>query len=125
MYRNGMLRKDLVSLSQRGETVFDLMQANKLDAGLVAAGLYDAWKLEHPDSPLTLPEYRRPLGINLGFVAAPQGADALRAASRVIERALEKGDLAAWAAAEGVSWMKPTAPDVSRAPSLVELAQDP
>jgi ABC-type amino acid transport substrate-binding protein len=125
MYRNGMLRGDLVSLPQRGETVFELMLANKLDAGVVAAGLYDAWKLEHPDGPLTLTEYRRPLGINLGFVATPQGADVLRAASRVIERALDKGDLAAWAQAEGVSWMKPTAPDVSRAPALHQLAADP
>jgi ABC-type amino acid transport substrate-binding protein len=125
MYRNGMLRGDLVSLPQRGETVFDLMLTNKLDAGVVAAGLYDAWKLEHPDGPLTLTEYRRPLGINLGFVAAPQGADALRAASRVIQRLLEKGELAALAQAEGVSWMRPTEPDVSRAPALHQLAADP
>ena len=125
MYRHGMLRNELVSLPQRGESVFELMRANKLDAGLVAAGLYDAWKLDHPSDAFTLTEYRRPLGINLGFAAVPQGADALRAANRAIERALEKGDLAKWAAEEGVSWMKPTQPDVSRAPSLVELAQDP
>ncbi len=125
MYRNGQLKGDLVSLPQRGESVFQRMQAGQIDAGLVAAGLYDAWKLEHPDSTFVLTEYRRPLGINLGFVAAPQGADALRAANRVIERALQQGDLAKWAAEEGVSWMKPTAPDVSRAPSLIELAQDP
>jgi hypothetical protein len=43
----------------------------------------------------------------------------------VIERALERGDLAKWAVEEGVSWMRPTQPDVSRGPSLVELAQDP
>jgi ABC-type amino acid transport substrate-binding protein len=125
MYRNGTLKSDLVSIPQRGESVFQLMQADKLDAGLVAAGLYDAWKLEHPDTSFVLTEYRRPLGINLGFVAVPQGAEALRAASRAIERALERGDLAKWAAEEGVSWMKPTTPDVSRAPSLIELAQDP
>jgi ABC-type amino acid transport substrate-binding protein len=125
MYRNGLLKPDLVSLPQRGASVFELMRADKLDAGLVAAGLYDAWKLEHPDRVFVLTEYRRPLGINLGFVAVTQGDQALRAANRVIERALEQGDLAKWAAEEGVSWMKPTQPDVSRAPSLVELAQDP
>jgi ABC-type amino acid transport substrate-binding protein len=125
MYRNGLLKSDLVSLPQRGESVFQRMQAGQIDAGLVAAGLYDAWKLGHPDSTFVLTEYRRPLGINLGFVAAAQGADALRAANRVIQRALEQGDLAKWAAEEGVSWMKPTQPDVSRAPSLIELAQDP
>ncbi len=125
MYRNGTLRGDLVSLPQGGASVFELMAADKLDAGVVAAGLYDAWRLEHPDSTLVLTQYRRPLGINLGFVAAPQGADALQAANRVIERALDKGDLAAWAQAEGVSWMRPTAPDVSRAPALHQLAADP
>jgi ABC-type amino acid transport substrate-binding protein len=125
MYRNGLLKPDLVSLPQRGESVFELMRANKLDVALVAAGLYDAWKLEHPESTFVLSDYRRPLGINLGFVAVTQGHDALRVANRVIERALEQGDLTKWAAEEGVSWMKPTQPDVSRAPSLVELAQDP
>jgi ABC-type amino acid transport substrate-binding protein len=125
MYRNGMLKGDLVSMPQRGESVFQLMQAGKLDVGLVAAGLYDAWKLEHPESPFVLTDYRRPLGINLGFAAVPQGAEALRAANRAIERALENGDLARWAAEEGVSWTKPTAPDVSRAPALHELAADP
>jgi len=125
MYRNGTLKSDLVSIPQRGETVFELMQAGKLDAGLVAAGLFDAWKLEYPDGTLVLADYRRPLGINLGFVAAPQGAAVLQAASRVIERALERGELATWAADEGVSWMKPTTPEVSRGPSLVELSQDP
>ena len=125
MYRNGALKPDLVSLPQRGASVFELMHADKLDAGLVAAGLYDAWKLEHPDRTFVLTEYRRPLGINLGFVAVTQGNEALRAVNRVIERALVSGDLAKWAAEEGVSWMKPTQPDVSRAPSLVELAQDP
>jgi ABC-type amino acid transport substrate-binding protein len=125
MYRNGTLKGDLVSMPQRGESVFAMIQGDQLDAGLVAAGLYDAWKLDHADSAIVLTEYRRPLGINLGFVAAPAGADALRAASGVIERALERGDLAKWATEEGVSWTKPTAPDVSRAPSLVELAQDP
>jgi ABC-type amino acid transport substrate-binding protein len=125
MYRHGLLKGDLVSMPQRGESVFELLQAGKLDAGLVAAGLYDAWKLEHPESTFVLTEYRRPLGINLGFVAVPQGAEALRAANRVIERALGNGELAKWAAEEGVSWLKPTTPDVSRAPSLIELAQDP
>lgn len=125
MYSNGLLKSDLVSLPQRGDSVFQRLQANELDAGLVAAGLYDAWKLEHPDSTLVLADYRRPLGINLGFAATPQGAEALRAADRVIERAIGNGDLAKWAAEEGVSWMKPTAPDVSRGPSLIQLAQDP
>jgi ABC-type amino acid transport substrate-binding protein len=125
MYRHGLLKNDLVSMPQRGETVFDLMHAGKLDAGLVAAGLYDAWKMEHPETPFVLTEYRRSLGINLGFVATPRGADALRAANRVIERALAQGDIAKWAAEEGVSWAKPTEPDVSRAPALHELAADP
>ena len=125
MYRNGMLKSDLVSLPQRGDSVFELMQADKLDAGLVAAGLYDAWKLEHSDSTFVLTDYRRPLGINLGFVAVAAGAETLQAANRVIERALERGELAQWATAEGVNWMKPTAPDVSRGPALHELASDP
>ena len=121
MYRNGMLKRDLVSLAQRGDTAFELIEAGKIDAALVPASLYDAWKQDHASSAVVLTDYRRPLGVNLGFVAAPQGADALRAANRVIER----GELAQWAASEHVSWMRPTQPDVSRTPALHELAADP
>jgi ABC-type amino acid transport substrate-binding protein len=124
MYRNGMLRPDLISLPQRGETAFELMAKGQLDAAVVPAGLYDAWQLHHPDT-LVKAEYQRPLGINIGFVATQQGAQALQAANRVIEGALERGDLARWAAAEGVSWMRPTEPAVSSAPALHQLASDP
>jgi ABC-type amino acid transport substrate-binding protein len=125
MYQNGMLRRDLVSLPQRGDTVFELMAKNQIDAAVVPAGLYDAWHLHHPDGALVKADYQRPLGINIGFAATAQGAQALLAANRVIERALERGDLARWAAEEGVSWMQPTEPDVSRAPALHQLASDP
>jgi ABC-type amino acid transport substrate-binding protein len=125
MYQNGMLRRNLVSLPQRGDTVFELMAKGQLDAAVVPAGLYDAWHLHHPDGALVKAEYQRPLGINIGFVATAQGSQALQAANRTIERALERGDLARWAAEEGVSWMRPTEPDVSRAPALHQLASDP
>jgi ABC-type amino acid transport substrate-binding protein len=125
MYQHGMLRPNLVSLPQRGDTVFELMAKNQIDAAVVPAGLYDAWHIHHPDGVLVKADYVRPLGINIGFVATAQGAQALQAANRVIERALERGDLARWAADEGVSWMRPTEPDVSRAPALHQLAADP
>jgi ABC-type amino acid transport substrate-binding protein len=126
MYQNGMLRRDLVSLPQRGDTVFELMAKGQIDAAVVPAGLFDAWQLHHPDGALVkAADYQRPLGINIGFVATAQGAQALQSASRVIDRALERGDLARWAAEEGVSWMRPTEPDVSRAPALHQLASDP
>jgi len=125
MYQHGMLRPNLVSLPQRGDTVFELMAKGQIDAAVVSAGLYDAWHLHHPDGALVKADYVRPLGINIGFVATAQGTQALQVANRVIDRALERGDLERWAAAEGVSWMRPTEPDVSRAPALHQLAADP
>ena len=39
-------------------------------------------------------------------------------------QARANGQLARWAADEGVSWAEPVAPEVSRGPSLADLAAD-
>jgi ABC-type amino acid transport substrate-binding protein len=112
MYRNGLLRSRLVSVAQRDDPL-QLLRAGAFDAALLPTGLFDAHRLAHPDSPLTMAAYRRRIGINLGFVALAESRDTLAAADRVITRALSGGDMARWAETEGLSWLAPGSPEVS------------
>ena len=125
-WRSGQLRARLVSLTQREDALDELAKPTgaRFDAAFMPLALFDGWKLQHPGSTLVAAGYRRPIGVNLGF-ATLEGATEVRAGlDRAITAALADGSLARWAAEEGVSWLAPVAPEVSRGPSMADLAAD-
>ena len=128
-WRNGLLRPRLVSLSQREDALAELAQpappgGRRFEAAFVPLAMFDGWQLLHPGQPLVAAAYRRPIGVNLGFVTLEGAADVRVALDRVIVDALGDGRLARWAAEEGVSFVAPLAPEVGRGPSLADLAAD-
>ena len=125
-WRNGKLRPNLVSLTQREDALAELAQpaSPRFDALFLPLALFDGWKLQHPGTALVAAGMRRPIGINLGFVTLQAAADVRGALDRVIGQTLGDGNLARWAADEGVSWAPPVAPEVSSGPSMADLAAD-
>jgi len=122
-WRHGVLRKRLLTVSQR-EEVLDAVADGRAAAALLPLARFDGWKLAHRDSPLRATAWRRPLEINLGFVTLDGATEVRAALDRVIEAARADGSLARWAAEEGVSWTPPTTPEVGNGPSLASLAAD-
>jgi ABC-type amino acid transport substrate-binding protein len=112
MYRNGLLLKGLVTLSQR-ENLLAALEAGRFDATLTPLNRYDAYRLAHPGTPLARAKYVHPLRINLGFAGLEKDAEVLAAADGVIERALASGELERWAATAGASWIRPVPPDIN------------
>ncbi len=111
-YRQGLLRSGVVSLGQR-EDALGALATGRIDALLLPLTQFDAWRLSHPDTALTLAAVRRPLGVNLGWVMRADD-EALRVTvNRVIERSRNDGQLARWATEEGVTWQVPREPAVS------------
>lgn len=128
-WRQGALRKQVVSLNLREDGLAELAgpspaTGRRFEAAFVPLAMFDGFRLLHPDTPLVAASYRRLIGVNLGFVTL-EGATAVRAAfDGVISPALADGQLTRWAAEEGASWAAPTAPDVTRGPTLADLAAD-
>ena len=126
-WRNGALCSRLVSVSQREDVLAELTRPTaerRFDAALLPLALFDGWQIAHPGSALVAAAYRRPIGINLGFVTL-EGATAVRnALDRVISSTVADGSLARWVAEEGVHWAAPTSPEISRGPSLADLTAD-
>ena len=131
MWHNGALRARLVSLSQN-EDMLGLMSkepkdaadsAPKFDAAMMPLALFDGWKLRHPGSSLTAAQWRRPIGVNFGFVTLSGATEVRAAIDAVVGRSLADGQMARWAAEEGMSWLPPIAPDVGPGPTIGDLGR--
>ncbi len=123
LYRNGMLRASLVSLSQQDDLLAAL-DAGQFDAALVPLNKFDAYRLAHPQTRIVASHYVPPLRVNLGLVALDGAPQLIAAANRVIERALASGELEAWARESGATWTRPSPPDVSAPFSFSSLIED-
>lgn len=123
LYRNGVLQKGLVTLSQR-EDVLEALESGRFDATLTPMNKYDAYRLAHPETRIARAAYVHPLRINLGFVGLESEPAAIAAANRAIERALAGGDLSRWAAAAGATWIRPEAPDIQPSFTMGSLRID-
>jgi ABC-type amino acid transport substrate-binding protein len=124
VYRQGVLRKQMVTLSQR-ENAWTALESGRVDSLLMPTAAYDAYKLLHADSPLALAAMRRPIGLNLGFVtlaSTPLGL--LDITNQVIAQSMADGRMQQWALQEGLSWSPPTTPAISNGPSLQSLMTD-
>jgi ABC-type amino acid transport substrate-binding protein len=123
LYRNGVLQKGLVTLSQR-EDLLAALDAGRFDATLTPLGRYDAYRLAHPDTRLVRAAFVHPLRINLGVVGLESEPATLAAADRAIERALADDALARWAEEAGASWIRPEPPDVQPGFTINSLRVD-
>lgn len=123
LYRNGILAKGLVTLSQR-EDLLASLEAGRFDATLAPLNRYDAYRLAHPGTRLARATFVHPLRINLGVVGLESDPAALAVADRAIERALADGALARWADAAGATWIRPVPPDVHPPFTIGSLRSD-
>lgn len=123
LYRNGLLRARLVTLSQR-EDLLAALESGRFDATLTPLSKYDAYRLAHPGTRLARAKFIHPLRINMGFAGLESESAVLAAANRVIERALANGDLKRWAEEAGASWIPPEPPDVQAVIGIGSLRTD-
>ena len=123
LYRNGVLQKGLVTLSQR-EDLLAALEAGRFDATLTPLNRYDAYRLAHPGTRIARAAYVHPLRINLGVVGLESEPATIGAADRAIGRALADDALARWADAAGASWIRPVPPDVQPAFTIGSLRVD-
>ncbi|HSD54251.1 MAG TPA: transporter substrate-binding domain-containing protein [Burkholderiales bacterium] len=122
-YRNGILTKGLVTLSQR-EDLLAALEAGRFDATLTPLSRYDAYRLAHPNTTIVRAAFAHPLRINLGVVGLESEPATIAAADRAIARALASGELQRWADVAGASWIRPEPPDVQPAFTIGSLRVD-
>lgn len=123
MYRNGLLRPDMVTLTQR-EDRWAALGSDRIEALVTQTAAFDAYRLQQPGTPFVASGFQHSTGLNLGFVALQEQQPLLQAANRVIGAALQDGRMGQWAQAAGLSWLPPSKPAVMEQFSLEALLDD-
>ena len=123
MYRSGLLRPHIVSVS-RGKEVLDLLESGSLDASLVPIDRFDAWRAKNPKHQLRRESYVHPLRINIGFVARADAPAVLAAADKVINAARASGELQRWTLQAGATWIEPSAPNIGEPMGFADLTRE-
>lgn len=123
MYRNGMLRNQVMSVSMREDTLA-LLESGKFDFAFVPINKFDAYRLSHPQSKLQSTGYLYPFRFNLGFVALEKDRDMIASVNQLLERAKRDGSMERWAEASHTSYVVPQEPALQPAFNLSRLRSE-
>jgi ABC-type amino acid transport substrate-binding protein len=93
----------------RGE-LFPRLESGEADATLIPMHRFDAYRLQHPDTKLTLSGYYLPIGFNMGFVGLSSDSHLIEQASAAIDAMLQDGEPAALAAPAHMTYLPPRQP---------------
>ena len=93
----------------RGE-LFPRLESGEADATLIPMHRFDAYRLQHPDTKLTLSGYYLPIGFNMGFVGLGSDSQLIEQASAAIDATLQDGEPAALAAPAHMTYLPPRQP---------------
>jgi ABC-type amino acid transport substrate-binding protein len=93
----------------RGE-LFPRLESGEADATLIPVHRFDAYRIAHPDTKLTLSGYYLPIGFNMGFVGLGSEPQLIQRASAAIDAMLKDGEPAALAAPAHMTYLPPRQP---------------
>jgi ABC-type amino acid transport substrate-binding protein len=93
----------------RGE-LFPRLESGEADATLIPMHRFDAYRLQHPDTKLTLSGYYLPIGFNMGFVGLSSDSQLIEQASAAIDAMLQGGEPAGLAAHAHMTYLPPRQP---------------
>jgi ABC-type amino acid transport substrate-binding protein len=93
----------------RGE-LFPRLESGEADATLIPVHRFDAYRIQHSDTTLTLSGYYLPIGFNMGFVGLSRDSQLIEQASAAIEAMLKDDEPAALASSAHMTYLPPRRP---------------
>jgi ABC-type amino acid transport substrate-binding protein len=93
----------------RGE-LFPRLESGEADATLIPVHRFDAYRIQHSDTTLTLSGYYLPIGFNMGFVGLSRDSQLIEQASAAIEAMLKDDEPAALASSAHMTYLPPRQP---------------
>jgi ABC-type amino acid transport substrate-binding protein len=122
-YEQGRLA-DRVLHFPDARALFAGLQDGSLDAALVGLHQLDAWRLQHPGTPLGASGYTHSIGFNIGLVGLSANGALVARVDATLSDLMSNGTLATMAAAAGVTYVPPRSPEIAPTIPLAALAGD-
>jgi len=122
-FNHGLLVSNIAHVVPGRGELFPRLESGEADASLIPVHRFDAYRIEHPDTKLTLSGYYLPVGFNMGFVGLSSDAPLIERASAAIEAMLKDGEAAALAPAAHMTYLPPRQPYILDHLTMSDLAR--
>jgi ABC-type amino acid transport substrate-binding protein len=122
-YAEGRLADQVVHFPD-ARAIFERLQDGSLDAALVGLHQLDAWRLQHPETPVVASGYTHSIGFNIGFVGLSSHGELIARVDAILSDLMSRGTLATMAAAAGVTYLPPRSPEITPSIPLVAFSGD-
>ncbi len=109
-FNHGRLVSQIVHVVPGRGELFPRLESGEADATLIPVHRFDAYRIQHPDTKLTLSGYYLPIGFNMGFVGLSSEPRLIEQASAAIDAMLKAGEAAALAPPAHMTYLPPREP---------------
>jgi ABC-type amino acid transport substrate-binding protein len=111
-FEGGRLIDDISHLVPGRDDLLGTLERGDLDATLVDARRFDAWRAAHPDTQLAASGYFYPIGVNRGYVGLASDPALLAAVDRALTDLQTSAKIADLAKAAGLTYLPPREPAI-------------
>ncbi len=107
----------------RGE-LLPRLEKGDFDATMIDLRRFDAWRAEHPDTPLRPSGYYYPVSFNMGFVSLSTEARLIEDVNRALGQLIDKDEIAPLAKANHLTYLPPTSPEILEHLTIADLQHE-
>jgi ABC-type amino acid transport substrate-binding protein len=109
-FDKGRLIDDITHLVPGRDDLIGALDRGEFDATLLDLRRFDAYRLAHPDSKITLSGYFHPIGANRGYVGLASDSDLIAAVNKALAELQGAGKIAELGQAAGLTYLAPREP---------------
>jgi ABC-type amino acid transport substrate-binding protein len=109
-FDHGRLVSRIAHVVPGRDQLFPRLESGEADATLIPVHRFDAYRIQHSDTKLTLSGYYLPIGFNMGFVGLSNHSQLIERASAAIDAMLKDGEPAALAGPARMTYLPPREP---------------
>lgn len=107
----------------RGE-LLPRLEKGDFDATMIDLRRFDAWRAEHPETPLRPSGYYFPVSFNMGFVGLSTDAQLIEDVNRALGQLIDKDEIAPLAKANHLTYLPPTSPEILEHLTIADLQHE-
>ncbi|TXL74675.1 transporter substrate-binding domain-containing protein [Vineibacter terrae] len=122
-WRDGRLVKQITHLIPERDDLLGRLESGAFDVTLVNLRRFDAYVAKNPGTKLKAAGFQHRIGFNMGLVGLATSADLIAAVDKAIADLDQKGELARMAAAVGLTYVPPRAPQIADNIAMSDLAE--
>jgi ABC-type amino acid transport substrate-binding protein len=122
-FRDGRFIRQITHVIPQRDDLLGKLEAGEFDATMVNLRRFDFYVSEHPATRLKASGFHHRIGFNMGLVGLATNATLIEQVDKAIADLESKGELPAFAAVSGLTYVPPREPKITDNLSMADLAE--